>query len=908
MDTSLLMTKLYIPPITPELVSRPRLIERLIAGIHRKLTLVSAPAGFGKTTLLSELTRQETGWTSKTRPNFAWLSLDRDDNDPIRFWTYVIGALQTIQPNIGESCLGMLQSPNRVPVESILTTLINDIDNKLVDFVLVLDDYHLIETRSIHEAMGFLIDHLPSQSHLVIAGRADPPLSLARLRGRGQLNELRTTDLRFTSEEIATFFNQVMALDLTDENVTALENRTEGWVASLQMAGASMQGRDDIPGFIKAFSGTHHYIMDYLTEEVLQRQEQNVQSFLLKTSILERVNGPLANAVTCNKDGQERLEQLASANLFLIPLDDERKWFRYHQLFADLLRNQLKKTRSDLEPSLHRHASEWFEREGMMAEAVHHALVIEDYERAADLIESIAVPLISESRLSAPRDWLTKLPTELIEKRPWLCESLASVHLAAGEFDTAERFLKNAESLISGEKGGQFFKSAEDYNRIRNHMTALQATLASTHGDISRTIELCHETLKHLPDDQLTARCLLTWNLGTAYWIRGEVSIASRYLEEALTLSQSTGNYFLALICLGYQADIQAKHGHLNEAARIDRRAIELGSQWGGGDPLAATSFAYISMAQVLYQWNRIDEAMSHLKQGIELSKGGAESIVAMMAFPGLALLSELHDTEGTASQTLEQAKRIASASHNVRISNIVDAWMARLSIARGDLPSAERWVESHRSSDLNLHTLPDTSSEFVYLTLVRVYMARGDVDEIPELLERLCQQAEAEGRIGSVIEILTLRSIALHTQGKVNKALEIIKHALFLAEPEGYLRIFADEGKPAKELLQLAKTRGIATSYVNRILDVFGYSESSPPNWAETKVLTTPSSISKPLSTRELEVLRLLAAGATSQEIADELFLSVGTVKKHTENIYSKLDVHKRTLAVNRAQELGLL
>ncbi len=909
MDTSLLNTKLYIPPIPPEIVSRSRLIEHLTAGLHRKLTLISAPAGFGKTTLLSEWIHEESGWTTMTRPKFAWLSLDRDDNDPIRFWSYIIGAIQTIQTDVGKSCLKILQSPNPVVAESFLTILINDIDDRLEDFVLVLDDYHLIETKTIHQAMVFFIDHVPPQLHLVIAGRTDPPLLLARLRGSGQLDELRTTDLRFTSEETATFLNQVMALHLTDENITTLENRTEGWIASLQMAGASMQGRDDISNFIKGFSGTHHYIMDYLTEEVLQRQEQHIQSFLLKTSILECLSGSLANVVTGGNDGQERLEQLASANLFLVPLDDDRKWFRYHQLFADLLRNQLIKTEPHLLPGLHQRASEWFEQEGLVAEAVNHALIIEDYERAADLIESIAVPLIRVIRLSEARFWLVKMPFELIETRPWLCVILAKVHLAAGEYDTGERFLNKAESLISGKEGIKFFKSAEDYNRIRNHMTALKATLTTTYGDISSAIELCHETLKHLPDDQLTTRCMLTWNLGAAYFIRGEVSIASRHLEEAFKLSQPTGNNFIALICLGYQADIQVTLGHLHKAAELDRRAIELGVQWGGGNPLAATSYAYISMAQILYQWNRIDEAMSHLKQGIELSKGGAEAIVATMAFPGVALLSELHDTEGIASQTLEQVKRIASASHIARNSNIVNAWMARLLIARGDLPSAQQWIESHRSSDLNLHALPDTSSEFEYLTLVRVNIARGDVDELPELLEQLCQLAEAEGRIGSEIEILTLQSIALYLNGKIDEALEAFRRALSLAEPEGYLRIFVDEGNPVKELLQLAASRGIAIDYVDRILNAFEPSTSAPgSDRRQTKVRTTRLPTSKPLSARELEVLQLLAAGATSKEIANELFLSVRTVKKHTENIYSKLDVHKRTLAVDRACRLGLL
>lgn len=917
MDPSLLMTKLYIPPVPQELVSRPRLIEHLASGIHRKLTLVSAPAGFGKTTLLSEWIGQKTGPRSHTQPPFAWLSLDRDDNDPARFWTYVIASLQTIRPDLGESCLRLLQSPSQVPIDSILTTLINDIATKLETFVLALDDYHLIESQSIHEAMTFLLNHLPPNAHMVIAGRADPPLPLAGLRGRGQLNEMRTADLRFTSEEATAFFKQSMALDLSDEDITALENRTEGWIASLQMAGMSMQGRDDITGFINDFSGTHHYIMDYLTEEVLQRQEEIIRTFLLQTSILDRLSGPLCNFIVDQEDCQETLEQLASANLFIVSLDDERGWFRYHQLFADLLRNQLKKTHPDLLPGLHKRASQWFENEGMMAEAVHHALETQDYERAADLIESIAVPLISESRLSAPREWLAKLPSELILTRPWLCVSLASVHLTAGEFDVAEEFLKTAESLVINQKDTKFLKSEQDYARIRGQMIALRATLTSVKGDTANTIELCQQALEELPEDQPTARCLLTWNLGTAHWIKGELSSACRYLDEAIELSQSTDNFFLALVCLGYKADIQAKQGQLHEAAATDRRAIELGTEWGGGDPLPATSFAYISMAQVLYQWNKVDEAMVHLKRGIELSREGADSIVAMMAFPGLALLNKIQDTQSAVSQTLDQAKRIASATHNLVISNMVNAWVARLALARGDLPTAERWAESRESDDLSLNHIPDARQEFAYLTLVRVHMARGSSEEIQIILERLRYWAEAEERTSSVIEILILQSIALHALGKTDLAVQTVEHALSLAEPENYVRIFIDEGKPMQELLRLVALHDGSSNYVRELIKAF---KSSTPVDPETigslktersafaPKVPYPSIISRPLSARELEVLRLMAAGATSQGIADELFLSVGTVKKHTENIYSKLGVHKRMLAVTLAQELGLL
>ncbi|MBT4510678.1 MAG: helix-turn-helix transcriptional regulator, partial [Chloroflexi bacterium] len=432
MSISFLTTKFYIPSPPREFVSRPRLIELLNVGLHRKLTLISASAGFGKTTVLSEWIHRGND-ESPVQSQVAWLSLDDDDNDSIRFWSYFIAALQTIRPGMGKSCLALLDSPDPPPVRSILTILINALNAQSDTIVIILDDYHSITAKSIHETLTFFLDHSPPQVHLVIASRIDPPLPLSRLRGKGQLNELRTTELRFNVDETTAFLNEIMKLDLSENDVMALESRVEGWIASLQMTALSLQGRKNIPDFIKAFSGSHHYIMDYLAKEVLQRQDEETRSFLLKTSTLNLLCGPLCDALTHQNDGQERLEDLASANLFLTPSDDERRWFRYHHLFADLLRSQLNRLHPDWVVPLQQEASEWFEREGMVAEAIHHSLAIPDYERAATLIESIAVQTINESRLIAPRSWLAKLPNELVLTRPWLCLSMATVRLATGK-------------------------------------------------------------------------------------------------------------------------------------------------------------------------------------------------------------------------------------------------------------------------------------------------------------------------------------------------------------------------------------------------------------------------------------------------------------------------------------------
>lgn len=897
MEPSLLRTKLFVPPLRPDSVPRPRLTRCMIEGFRTRLVLISAPAGFGKTTLLCES-------LAKTDHPFAWISLDDADNDPVRFWTYFIAAFQTVYPNVGRISIRSLQSTQLPQIEPILTTLINEVADIPQDIVIVLDDYHIIVNQSIHDTMSFFIDHLPPQIHLAIATRVDPPLPLTRLRGRSQLYELRTADLRFTPDETEVFFNETMRLNLPDESVAALEHRTEGWIASLQMAAISMRDRNDTSNFVQAFSGTHHYIMDYLTEEVLQRQEEDVQSFLLYTSVLDRMTSPLCNALTGKDDGEQKLAQIEAANLFLVPLDEDRKWFRYHQLFADLLRSRLSRYQPDLLLRLYRRASNWFEDEDLLTEAVHYALMAEDYERAANLTESIAMSMISESRHTALKGWLMKLPRDLIINRPWLCVSLASIHLIAGDFDEVEPLLETAENMLSAREGLQPSATGTESNFILNHIIALRTTSALLHWEVTRTVDLCHEALSNLPNDQQTTRCLLTFNLGSAYWIKGELGIARRYLEESINLSRSTGNFFIALVALGHLADIQAKQGFLRQAAETNKRAIRLGTEWGGGEPLPATGYAFISLAHVLYEWNKIEEAMSHMIRGIELSGKGTESTIAVMAFPGLALLNQLENKTAEVSEALDRAGRIVSASNNTMISGIAEAWLAKLALARGETHIAERWAALPENTDLNLNEVPDAWSEFRYLTLVRLHIVRGMSEGIPDCLDKLRQKAEADGRIGSVIEALILQSLVFQMMDRSEESLVSFERALRLTEPEGYIRIFIDEGKPVDALLREAASRGICPDYVEKLLRAFELPESSADQGGEY----TEIHLSHPLTTRELEVLKLMSEGSSSREIASELFVSVDTVKKHIKNIYAKLDVHKQTMAVTRARELGLV
>jgi LuxR family maltose regulon positive regulatory protein len=904
MPEQLLVTKLHIPPIPQGLVQRPRLLERLDAGLRCKLTLVSAQAGFGKTTLLSEWFHSYDAGDHKTRPRFAWLSLDKDDNDRDRFWTYCIAAVQPVL-GFSESYLAALKARRAPSIKAILRRLINEIAGQAEPFVLMLDDYHQITSRSVHEDIVFLIDRLPPLGHLLISSRGHPSLPLGRLRSLGQLNELRTPDLRFTIEESTAFLNEIMGLGLSSDDIRTLESRTEGWIASLRIAALSMQGCKDIRKFVRSFNGTHRDIEDYLMEEVIQRQESGTPSFLMETSILDRLCAPLCDAVTGQNDGQQRLGYLEHANL-LLPLDDSRTWFRYHQIFSDLLRGRLARTQPHLLPILHRRASRWFEREGFVAEAIHHSLIAEDVKRAATLIESVAVPLISAGTLSAPQVWLSKLPMKVVRSRPWLCISLASVHLACGRLDAVQPLLDTAESLLSVDQTEATTEHFVTDFRIRNHIAALRAILALARGDVAGCVRLSDDTLKQVTDDQPTVLCLLTFQLGLAKWLTGELAEASHWLNQAITYGQNTGNYLLALVAMGHLADIQARLGRLGQAAETCRKAIKLGSEWGGGEPLPATAYAYVCMAYVLYQWNEVNEAIGYITRGIELGKQGVQMTLSGMVLPDLALLSQLVSQAAEVSEALNEMRGIVSASNNIMmVTRIADAWRAQLSLATGNIEEADLWAASAKGTNVELQAVPEFVHEFEYLTLVRLHIAKGQLDGLPEILERLRRKADKQGRMGTVIEILILQSIVFWKRRELDHALGRLERALALAEPEGYVRVFMDEGRPMLDLLSQAADRGIRPNYVARLLALCGASSRKAGLAAVGTTQMTPL---EPLTERELEVLQLLAAGKSNKQIAEELVVVTGTVKCHLLNIYSKLHVHSRTQALACSRELNLV
>ncbi len=835
----------------------------------------------------------------------AWLSLDEGDNDPARFLAYFVAALQTVEADIGEASLAMLRSSQPPYIEAILTTLINEIAVAPDGFAPVLDDYYVIEAQPIHDALAFLLDHLPPQMHLVIASRSDPPLPLSRLRGRGQLTELRTADLRFTPDEAAALLNEVMGLDLSAEDVAALEARTEGWIVGLQMAALSMQGRgkEHIAGFIAAFTGSHRYILDYLTDEVLLQQPESVQTFLLQTAILDRLTGSLCDAVTgqgngsaeLTPGGQEMLEQLDAANLFIVPLDDERQWYRYHHLFADLLRKRLSTTQPDLLSALHRQASEWYEKSGLIADAVSHALAAGDVERVARLVEENALAMIYHGELTTAAGWLEALPDEVVRSHPWLRVSHAWALVYAGQLDGVEPGLQDAETALDRFDNAQ----RAEGKHIAGHIAAIRAYVAALRGDMLGSAELAREALEQLPEEDLAVRGLSAGLLGTVLRWSGDLVAAAQACAEAIAISQAAGDSHVVVDALYDLAALQFVQGQLHKTVATCQDALLLADEYvrQGGRRLPIAGSGYYLIGQVLCEWNDLEATLRHAREGLELCEqwGWPEGL----AF-GYRRLARALQAIGDADDALDAIHKARQAASGLSpwFGAHMAAHQARLWLAQGNLTAASRWAqESGLSVDDEL-SFRDVSE---YSVLARVLIAQGRLDEALGLLARLLKMTEAAGAMLVVIQVLVLQAMALQVQGEVDQALTALERALSLAKPEGYVRTFIDEGAPMAALLRTAASRGMVLDYVGKLLAAF--EEAASPS------LPRPSPLLiEPLSERELEVLRLLAAGLSNREIAEELFLALGTVKKHINNIYGKLNVYKRTEAVARARELSLL
>lgn len=851
MPTSILHTKLYTPQPQPDLVSRAHLDDKLNQGLYRKLTLISVPAGFGKTTLVS-------AWTACSDRPIAWLSLDEGDNDSTRFLIHLVAALRTVALNIGERVSELLQSPQPAPIESILTTLLNEINTAPGNFTLVLDDYHVIDAKPIDEALTFLLEHLPPQMHLVITTREDPSLPLARLRARGQMTELRATDLRFMSSEAAIFLNQVMGLNLSEEEIAALETRTEGWIAGLQMAalalqGLSMQGRSETATFIQAFTGSHHFILDYLVEEVLQRQPERVRSFLLQTSILDQLSGLLCDAVTGQTDSRGVLETLERSNLFVIPLDDQRQWYRYHHLFAEVLQAHTMAEQPDLIPALHQRASVWYEQNDLPAAAIRHALAAQDFARAADLIE-LARPGIEKGyRDMMLRGWVKALPDELVRTRPVLNVGYALALLDAGELEAAQPRLQDVEQWLETTTDlseQQQSSSSEMVVVDEAQFRSLPASIAiartwysQASGDIPSTVKYAQQALDRLPEEDHLRRGQMTGFLGLAYWASGDLEAALRTLLNAEALTQKAGTILDTIAGVFVGADILVALGQLHEAVRLYEHALQLVTEHGEPMPLGIEN-VYSGLSELHRERNDLAAAAQDLVMSKTLGERVGERIWRCRWCLAQARLKEaVGDLDGALDLLNEvEGLYIRNPLPNVRP---IAALKTRIWIRQGRLTTALGWVrERGLSVDDDLSYL----REFEHITLARVYIAlykRDGVDssicETMGLLERLLNAAEEGGRMGSVIEILVLQALAHKAQGNVASALVSLERALTLAEPEDYVRIFVDEGPPMAQLLLEAADRRIMPDYTGMLLASFeaekqrNAGESPPPTASST-------------------------------------------------------------------------
>jgi LuxR family maltose regulon positive regulatory protein len=900
-------------------VLRPRLIEQLNEGLSsgHKLTLISAAAGFGKTTLTSE-------WIAGCGQPVAWLSLDEGDNDITRFLTYLVAALQTIMANIGAGMLSALQSPQPPPTESILTALINEItttpDNPSTGsgqrFILVLDDYHIIDSKPVDNALTFLIEHLPQQMHLVIATREDPQLPLARLRVRGQLTELRAADLRFTADETAEFLNRMMGLNLSPENMTALEVRTEGWIAGLQLAAISMQGHAsrDAASFIKSFSGSHHFVLDYLVEEVLGQQSESIQTFLLSTSILDRLCGPLCDAVlgSPSASGQKTLEYLEHANLFIVPLDNERRWYRYHHLFADVLRMHLKAEQPDQGSVLHRRASEWYEYNGSMDNAIRHALAAEDFERAAILVE-LAVPEMRRNRQGATDmelGWLKALPDELVHFRPVLCVDYAYALFGGGELGGVEPRLRDAERWLDtpADTAGMVVVDEEEFRRLPGMIALLRAAQALARGDdMPEAVKNARRVLDLAPEDAHLMLGGAASVLGLAAWAGGDLESARRMTADGMAKVRLAGYISSAIGGSIVLADIQIAQGCLHEAMTTYERALQWAMEPGAPVQRGAADI-YVGMSALHREHNDLETATQYLLTSQAL---GELAGMSQNPYRWRAAMARIREAQGDldgALDLLDQAERLYDANFSPNVRPIATR-KTRVCVAQGRLGEALGWA---REQGLSVENELSYLREFDHITLAKVLLARyqsnhadGSISGVVGLLERLLKAAEEGGRIGSVIEILILQAIAYHTKGDLPAALLPLQRALALAEPQGYVRMFLDEGSSMLQLLREASAREIMPDYTDKLLATF---EAEKQKSEDKPDLPPAEPLIDPLSQRELKILQLITQGLSNREIGERLFLALDTIKGHNRKIFDKLQVQSRTEAIARARELGLL
>jgi LuxR family maltose regulon positive regulatory protein len=903
---ALLATKLHMPRPQPGFVPRPRLAQALSEGLARGRVLVCAPAGFGKTSLLAD-------WAHRAGRPVAWLGLDASDNDPARFWRYVVAALDQAQPGIAERLEPLLVPPPR-SFDGLVTALINELAAQPArgEALLVLDDYHLIDSAPVHESVAFLLENLPPGLLLAISGRADPPLPLARLRDRGQLTELCATELRFTTEEAAALLSAGAGSVLPDTAVTALTARTEGWAAGLQLAALSLRGRTDTAEFVAAFSGSHRFVLDYLADEVLDGQPGPVRAFLLETSVLERLSGELCDAVTGRSGSQAMLHDIERAGLFLVPLDEVRGWWRYHHLFADLLRTRLEQEQPGRVRELHRAAAAWSDEHNLGDDAIRYALAAGDPAWATQVVERYVDGLLRRGEGVTLRRWLSTLPVELLRARPRLCLAQGFSAVVSGQVEAIEPLLDDAERAFAATGGQPDERPVGPPRGVLANVPAgiafLRAELARLRGDAAGAADWDRQARAQLGEGDFYLRTLVRANLAVADWLRGELEPAERTLAEALAERRAAGEDYLATRVCHDLGQVQRAQGNLDAALATYRQALEIGADVSRPPP--HLGLAHVGLAEVLYERDELAAALDHATRGIALCRPLTFTPPLAAGLAALARIRQAYGDAAAATAAMGEAAQVGPSPHVVALLNPVPSQRARLLLAQSDITAASQWS---KAAGLSPEDEPDYPREPAYLVLARILLAQDRPGAALTLLQRMLATAASQDRTGSVIEIQALRARALAARGDHAGALGALAEAVTLGGPQRYVRVFADEGAPMRALLarlsaarkdQRANTRDIDPDYLAELLRACGQAGAAPLRRATAAL----PGMAEPLTDREAEVLRLLAAGRSNQRIAHELVVALDTVKKHVTHVLGKLGATNRTEAVARARQLGLI
>ncbi len=890
------VTKFTPPPVRARLLPREHLIERLNQGRSLPLTLLSASAGFGKTTLLAAWARQSIG-------HVAWLSLEEQDDDPTRFWVAAIAALRTRFPEIGETAFTLLQAPPSPALSTILTVLINELAAFPDEMTLILDDYHVIEEQTVHESLVYLLDHLPSTLHLLLSSRVDPPLALSRWRARGQMVEIRDGDLRLNEQEAASFLRETMGFRLKEEDVGRLWSRTEGWVAGLQLAALSLRGHKDPSAFVRALSGSHRFIVDYVWEGILQQQSPAIQQFLLQTAVLTRVNAALCRAVTGKQTSQEMLEAIERANLFLVPLDEKRQWYRFHSLFREALLARLQATQPELVPLLHRRAARWYEAQGLLHEAIPHALSACDFAHAADLMERFLVPQSWRNEYHLLRRWVARLPEAVLRVRPALSLSTVNATVLTSQRGTHTLALVE-EPLRVAEHG---FRSQGNQSGLGAVLTA-RAVLLSFQGELAQAFALARQALTLLPEDEQQWRGHALCLRGAEEAMAGRLTSAQQFLLHGLALYESSGSLpgkQFALVMLG---EVGLSQGELHLAARYFQQALASSEEREALAHLQLTletgaretyyeRLALYGLAQLSYEWNELAAAQQYLHGALQ---GPSEWMHFLT--PGQLLQPRLLLACGEGKQgqeVLEERVVQASRPEVLRELSLCRAWLA---LSMGDLDQVEYWATMKRQG---AEPLALSRREEEVLLLARLRIAEGQPHVALDVLTRWRQEARAEERRHSALHLLVLEALAYEASARSCLALATLQQALAQACSQGYQRLFLDEGPIMERLLKSlvpSIQEEALVAYVQTLLHSFA-SATAPRSLSGND-----SSLLSPLTPQERRVLQLLAEGATNQDIADRLVIQLSTAKKHVANILSKLGAENRTQAIVRARESSLL